>query len=63
MCAGFRADTGNARRLINETAEDVTYLGMGDRTLGDECHYPDDDLKALLVEGKCQLLHKDGRPY
>jgi hypothetical protein len=25
--------------------------------------YPDDDLKALLVDGKWQFVHKDGRPY
>lgn len=63
MCAGFKADTGNGHRLINETAEDVIYLEVGDRTAGDEGCYPDDDLKALLVEGKWQFVHKDGSSY
>lgn len=63
MCAGFKAGTGNGHRLINETTEDVVYLEVGDRTPGDEGSYPDDDLKALLVAGKWQFVHKDGEPY
>ena len=63
MCAGFKAGTGNGHRLVNDTSEEVVYLEVGDRTAGDEGTYPDDDLKASLVEGKWQFLHKDGRPY
>ena len=63
MCAGFKAGTGNGHCLINETAEEVVYLEVGDRTPGDEGSYPDDDLKALLVEGKWKFVHKDGTPY
>jgi len=63
MCAGFKAGTGNGHRLLNETAEEVVYLEAGDRTPGDEGSYPDDDLKALLVEGKWKFVHKDGKPY
>ena len=63
MCAGFKAGTGNGHRLINETTEEVVYLEIGDRTPGDEGSYPDDDLKALLVEGKWKFVHKDGTPY
>jgi uncharacterized cupin superfamily protein len=63
ICAGFRAGTGNGHCLINETREDVVYLEVGDRTEGDEGSYPDDDLKALLVDGKWKFVHKDGSPY
>lgn len=63
MCAGFRAGTGNGHRLINETTEEVVYLEVGDRTPGDEGNYPDDDLKALLIEGKWKFSRKDGTPY
>jgi uncharacterized cupin superfamily protein len=63
MCAGFRAGTGNGHRLINETAEDVVYLETGDRTPGDEGSYPDDDLKAQMVDGRWKFVHKDGSPY
>ena len=63
MCAGFKAGTGNGHRLINETQEEVVYLEVGDRTPGDEGTYPDDDLKAVMVEGKWRFTRKDGSPY
>ena len=63
QCAGFRAGTGNGHCLVNETSEDVVYLEIGDRTPGDEGCYPDEDLKAVLVDGKWAFLHKDGSPY
>ena len=63
MCSGFKAGTGNGHCLINETAEDVFYLEIGDRSPGDEGSYPDDDLKAMLVGGKRRFAHKDGTPY
>lgn len=62
-CAGFKAGTGNGHHLVNETTEDVLYLEIGDRTPGDEGSYPDDDLKALMVDGKWTFAHKDGSPY
>jgi uncharacterized cupin superfamily protein len=63
MCAGFAHGTGNGHRLLNETTEDVVYLEVGDRTPGDEGSYPDDDLRAVLVDGKWRFTHKDGTPY
>jgi uncharacterized cupin superfamily protein len=63
MCAGFKAGSGNGHRLVNETGEEVLYLEVGDRTAGDEVSYPDDDLKALMVDGKWRFAHKDGSPY
>lgn len=63
MCAGFKCGTGKAHQLINTTKETVNYLEIGDRSAGDTVVYPDDDLQALLVEGKWQFVHKDGSPY
>lgn len=63
MCAGFKAGTGNGHHLVNRSQADAVYLEVGDRTPGDEGSYPDDDLKAVLVDGKWQFTHKDGRPY
>lgn len=63
MCAGFKAATGNGHCLINETAEDVLYLEVGDRTPGDQGTYPDDDLQAALVDGQWRFTHEDGTPY
>jgi uncharacterized cupin superfamily protein len=63
MCAGFKAGTGNGHHLINETAQEVIYLEIGDRTPGDEGTYPDDDLTAVAVGGKWRFARKDGTPY
>lgn len=63
MCAGFPAGSGNAHRLLNETDAEVTYLEVGDSSPGDEATYPDDDVKAVLVEGVCEYFHKNGTPY
>jgi uncharacterized cupin superfamily protein len=43
--------------------EEVVYLEVGDRTAGDEVTYPDDDLRALRVDGRWQFVHKDGTRY
>lgn len=63
MCAGFKAGTGNAHRLVNESAEEVIYLEVGDRTPGDAASYPDEDLVAQQVDGQWKFLHKNGEPY
>jgi uncharacterized cupin superfamily protein len=63
MCAGFRAGTGDGHQLVNRTADDVVYLEVGDRTPGDTGSYPDDDLRAVSVEGRWRFTHKDGTPY
>ena len=63
MCAGFKAGSDDAHRLINNTSEDVVYLEVGDRTPGDLVIYPDDDIVAISVEGKWRFAHKDGTPY
>ncbi|MBA3677817.1 MAG: cupin domain-containing protein [Sphingosinicella sp.] len=62
MCAGFPAG-GLAHHLVNRTNTDVVYLEVGDRRPGDEAFYPEDDLKAVMIDGKWAFTHKDGRPY
>lgn len=64
MCAGFRAGTGNAHHLVNETDRDVVYLEIGDRTPGESATYPDDDLVLSVgTDGKYRFAHKDGTSY
>lgn len=63
QCAGFKAGSGNGHHLVNRTNEEVVYLEIGDRTPGDEATYPDDDLRAILVDGKWRFAHSDGTPY
>jgi uncharacterized cupin superfamily protein len=63
MCIGFPASKDNAHNLVNETEEDVLYLEVGDRTLGDEAVYPDDDIQAKLIDAQWVFTHKNGDPY
>jgi uncharacterized cupin superfamily protein len=63
MCVGFPAGAGNAHHLVNETDLDALVLEVGDRTPGDEVTYPDDDLRAHLIDGQWRMLHRDGTPY
>ncbi|MGJ8532170.1 MAG: cupin domain-containing protein [Alphaproteobacteria bacterium] len=62
MCAGFPAG-GTAHHLINRTKTTVRYLEIGDRRPGDEGSYPEDDLQAVMEEGKWVFRHKDGSAY
>lgn len=64
MCAGFPAGTGDAHHLINRSDEEVWYLEVGDRTVGDAGSYPDDDLQAVkLSDGGWEFRRKDGTAY
>jgi len=64
MCAGFRAGSGDAHHLVNNSGRDVLYLEIGNRDAGDTVVYPDDDLgRALSADGRRVFVHKDGRPY
>ncbi|GAB2509648.1 cupin domain-containing protein [Lysobacter humi (ex Lee et al. 2017)] len=63
MCAGFRAGSGDAHHLVNETDAPVSFLEVGDRSAGDAVAYPDDDLAAQLQAGGWVFLHRDGTPY
>ena len=62
-CAGFKAGTGDAHCLRNDTESPVVYLEVGDRTPGDTGSYPDDDLEAVLKNGQWVFLHKNGQAY
>jgi uncharacterized cupin superfamily protein len=64
MCAGFKANNGDAHQLINESDGPVTYLEIGDRSPGDAASYPDDDIQAVLnSNGQWEFTHKDGSKY
>ena len=62
-CIGFPAG-GAEHQLLNRGAGTVLYLEVGDRTPGDLCEYPHDDLAfGPVVNGVPTMLHKDGTPY
>ena len=59
MCAGFPAGAADAHCLVNEGTQDVVYLEVGDRTPGEVCHYPDDDVAASAGQA-WTYTRKDG---
>ena len=63
MCAGFKAGSGNAHCLINDSSADVVYLEVGDRTPGEAVDYPDDDVALEMVDGQMIFTRKDGSPF
>jgi hypothetical protein len=42
---------------------EIMFLEIGDRAAGNEGRYPNDNLKALLVEGKWKFVNKDDTPH
>jgi len=63
MAAGFPAGKPDAHCLVNRSQQDVVYLEVGDRTLGEVATYPDEDIVARQLDGRLQFFHKDGTPY
>lgn len=59
MCAGFPAGRADGHHLVNRGTVTATYLEVGDRSAGDEAHYPDDDLHHR--DGG--YVHRDGSPW
>jgi len=59
MCAGFRAGSGDGHHLVNRGTAAALYLEVGDRSPGDEAHYPDEDLHHR--DGR--FFHRDGTPW
>ena len=61
-CGGFPPN-GSAHMLVNRSNARVLYLEVGDRENGDEGYYPNDDLRAVMNDGKWVFTRKDGTPY
>lgn len=54
---------GPAHHLENTSNSDATYLEIGDRSPGDIVTYPNDDIKAALVDGAWVFTKKDGSAF
>lgn len=63
MCAGFKAGSGNAHQLLNESTEPVVLLEVGDRTDGDTATYPQADLMGRQQGGQWLFFHKNGEAF
>ena len=63
-CFGQAAGSGIGSQLVNRGDTEAVFLEVGDRTVGDQVEYPQDDLKAeQLANGAWLITHKDGTPY
>jgi uncharacterized cupin superfamily protein len=63
-CMGFKAGSEVAHQLLNRSSHSVTYIEIGDRSPGDECAYPLDDLSTRSTPGGgWEFTHKDGSSY
>ncbi len=63
-CMGFRAGSGEAHQLRNESGQPATYLEIGDRSPDDRVEYPNDDFAVTFRPGEgWAFTYKDGRPY
>lgn len=63
MCAGFKAGSGNAHQLLNESTDPVVLLEVGDRTDGDTATYPEADLMGRQQGGQWLFFHKNGEAF
>src|SRR5262249_6694808 len=63
MCAGYPAGRKDAHHFINRSGTAASYLGVGNRTDGDNAFYPDDDLMWCDDENGTYAAHKDGRRF
>ena len=64
MCACFPANDGNGHRLENRSDDIVRYLEIGNRSQGEEVHYPDSDMiMKKSADGTRRFRHFDGSPY
>lgn len=64
MCACFPANSGDAHRLENRSDGIVRFIEVGNRSTGEQVHYPDDDMiMDKTADGKRAFLHADGTPY
>ena len=62
MCAGFPAG-GTGHQVVNRSAQEASYLEVGDRRPGDGVVYPRDDLAAERSAEGWRFTRKDGTPY
>lgn len=59
MCVGFPAGRPDGHHLVNRGPAVASYLEVGDRSAGDEAHYPDED----MVHRDGRFYHRDGTPW
>lgn len=63
-CMGFKSGSGVGHQIVNRREQIGSYPEIGDRSVGDQAEFPEDDLQAKQGEdGKWLLTRKNGQPY
>jgi uncharacterized cupin superfamily protein len=63
MVAGFKAGTGNAHKIVNESNALARFLIVGTRSDTETVNYPDVDMKGVKTAGNYLVTRKDGTPF
>lgn len=63
MAAGFPAGKADGHHLINRSDRPARYLEVGSRIAGDECTYPDADLRVRTTPEGDIWTDKKGKRY
>lgn len=60
--AAFPAGSDNAHHFVNDTDAPARFLVVGTRSLFETAHYPDNDMKVTLENGKATFTKPSGDP-
>jgi uncharacterized cupin superfamily protein len=60
MVAGFKAGSGNAHKIVNESDKPAKFLIVGTRAQNESVVYPDVDMKYEKIDGANHVTRKDG---
>ncbi len=63
MVAGFKAGSGNAHHVVNESDKTARFLVIGTRSQTESIDYADVDMKAVKTNGTFLVTRKDGTPF
>ncbi len=63
MVAGFKAGSGNAHHVVNESDKPAKFLIVGTRSATEAVVYPDVDMKGIKQDGTYVLSRKDGSAF
>lgn len=61
-CATFAAGSDNAHHFVNNTKDEARFLVVGSRAPEETAHYPDNDMKVVLKDGKATFTKANGEP-
>jgi uncharacterized cupin superfamily protein len=63
MVAGFKAGSGNAHNIVNESNQPAKFLIVGTRSATESVNYADVDMKGVKSGGAYVITRKDGSSF